>query len=290
MNKFFKTVQFKVFIFVLCALLSGTVIAIATTDSVSPAARVVGFVLSPVQKLTSAISQRFNWFSSSFAGAGALQDENERLRQQIEQYQNQVADYNDIKRKLSSYEVMLGVKEENLDFALEPANVIGSDPADAFSSLIIDKGSSHGVSVNDPVIFGSYLVGVVHKVNQSYSVVQTILNPAVNVSAIESKSRETAYVTTDTAKAMAGNCVLNGINRDSQISPGGIVLTSGIGGIYPKGLIIGTVTQVSQSEYDISSYAVIKPGAKFGEIEDVFVITSFNGQGVKEISDQPSGE
>lgn len=284
MRRFFKSVQFRVLIFVMCAILVGTIIAVATENSVSPASTVVGTVFSPMQKLTGKIAEKFNWFSSSFASVGAYKNENDRLKEQIAEYENQLVDYDEIKHKIASYETMLGVKDKNPDFKLEPANIIGTDAADAFSSLIIDKGSGDGVSVNDPVVYGNYLVGVVRKVNESYSVVETILNPAVNISAIESKTRETAYVTTNTAQSSAGKCILAGLERSTAVSPGGIVTTSGIGGIYPKGLIIGTVSQVCQSEYDISSYAVINPGADVNAIEDVFVITSFKGQGIEEIA------
>lgn len=283
MRRFFKSIQFRVMVFVMCALFIGTVIAIATEDSVSPASTVVGTVFSPLQKLTSKISEKFSWFSSSFASAGAYKNENDRLRAQIAEYENQLVDYDEIKHKISSYETMLEVKEKNPDFVLEPANIIGTDTADPFSSLIIDKGSGDGVSVNDPVVYGNYLIGVVRRVNESYSVVETILNPAVNISAIESKTRETAYVTTNTAQSAAGKCILAGLERSTAVSPGGIVITSGIGGIYPKGLIIGTVSQICQSEYDISSYAVINPGADVDSIEDVFIITSFKGQGIEAI-------
>lgn len=283
MRQFLKSVQFKIFIFVLCSLLIGTVIAVATDNSVSPASTVFSAVLTPVQKLAGKVSERFSWFSSSFASAGNLKIENDKLKEQIAEYENQLADYNEMKHKITAYERMLEIKEKNKDFALENANIIGTDSADIFSSLIIDKGTSDGIEVNDPVIYGNYLVGVVRKVNKSYSVIETILNPDVNVSAIESKTRETAYVTTTVEYSEGGKCILSSLERTTAVSPGAIVLTSGIGGIFPKGLIIGTVSQVLQSDYDISNYAVITPGAEIDKIEDVFVITDFDGQGVEEI-------
>lgn len=285
MRQFFKSVQLKVFVFILCALLAGTVIAVVTDDSVSPSSAVVGTILSPVQKLSGKIAEKFNWFTSSFASAGFYRNENDRLKMQIAEYESQLADYNEIKHKIDSYEQMLDVKEENPDFVLEPANIIGTDNSDVFSSLIIDKGSSDGVSAGDPVVYGSYLVGVVKKVNESYSVVMTILNPSVNVSAIESATREAAYVTSNTEQSENGKCILAGLERTTSVSPGGLVLTSGIGGVYPKGLIIGTVSQVQRNERDFSSYAVVTPGADFDKIEDVFVITSFKGQGIEKIID-----
>ena len=284
MRQFFKSMQFKIFIFVISACLFGTVISVATADNVSPASVAVGTVFAPIQKITSAVSGKISWFSSSFASSGALKNENQRLKEKIAEYENQLVGYDDMKRKIASYEKMLDVKEANPDFKLENANVIGTDSADVFSSIIIDKGKSDGVDVNDPVISGNYLVGVVKKVNESYSVVRTVLNPKVNVSAADSKTRETGYVTSDISRTEDGKCIFAGLDRTTAVSPGAIIVTSGVGGTYPKGLIIGTVSQVLQSDYDISSYAVVTPGAEIENLEDVFVIKHFKGQGIEEIA------
>lgn len=276
--------QFKIFIFVISACLFGTVISVATADRVSPASVAAGTVFAPLQKVTSAISEKINWFSSSFASSGAYKNENDRLKEKIAEYESQLVGYDEMKRKIASYEKMLEVKEANPDFELENANVIGADNADVFSTIIIDKGKSDGVDVDDPVVSGNYLVGVVKKVNESYSVVRTVLNPKVNVSAVESKTRETGYITSDISRTEDGKCIFAGLDRMTSVSPGAIIVTSGIGGVYPKGLIIGTVSQVLQSEYDISSYAVVTPGAEIENIEDVFVIKHFKGQGIEEIA------
>jgi len=176
---------------------------------------------------------------------------------------------------------MLGVKELNSSFVLEDCNVIGADSMDMFSSIIIDKGSNSDIAYNDPVISGNYVVGIVKKVHPTYSVVETILNPDTKISALESKSREIAYATTTMEFSRKGNCLLAGLSRSSSITPGGIIVTSGIGATYPKGLIIGTVSEVNESEYDLSSYAVIEPGVDVSQLEDVYVIKEFAGQGIK---------
>ncbi len=285
MLQFFKSRKFKTFMFVICALLAGAVIAVASSRATSPVTSVLGTVLSPVQKLTSYIAENVNWVQESFESSGSYRNEIERLRRQIAEYENQLVDYNEMQQKLTSYETMLGVKEENPDFALERAGIIGTDAADMFTSLIIDKGSNDGISVNDPAVYGSYVVGIVKKVHPSYSVIESILNPEVNISALDSKTRETAYVTTTIEYSQKGHCVFSGLERTTSVSPGGIILTSGIGGIYPKGLIIGTVNEVCESEYDLSNYAVIEPGVNVKEIEDLFIITDFEGQGIEEIID-----
>ena len=177
---------------------------------------------------------------------------------------------------------MLDVKKEHKDFALLGANVIGTDRAGLFSSLVLDKGTSDGVALNDPVIAGNALVGIVKKVNPTDCVVHTLLNPTVNVGARESKTREGGFVTTDAHHAESGRCLLRGLERATQVMPGGLVVTSGVGGLYPKGLLIGTVSQVLESDVDLTAYSVLTPAAEYEALEDVFVITEFKGQGTEQ--------
>ena len=285
MLNFLKSRKFRTFLIVITALLMGSVIAVATASSASPFTSAVGTLFSPIQKLSDFISDKVDWFSESFASAGSYKKEIERLEKKVAEYENQLVEYNDIKQKLSSYETMLGVKEENPDFKLERARIIGTDSADMFTSLILDKGSNSGIAANDPVIYCNYIVGMVKKVHPSYCIVESVLSPEINISALESKTRETAYITTTIEFSQKGNCILSGLERTTAVTPGGIILTSGIGGLYPKGLIIGTVSEVCESNHDLSNYAVIEPGADIKEIEDVFVITDFEGQGIEKIID-----
>lgn len=281
MLQFLKSAKFKIFLIVICTVLAGSVIAVATVSSSSPVTSAVGIVFKPLQKLSGFISEKIDWFSASFESAGAYRDEIEQLNQKIAEYENRIASYDDMEHKIKTYEAMLGVKELNSSFVLEACNVIGADSMDMFSSIIIDKGSNSDIAYNDPVISGNYVVGIVKKVHPTYSVVETILNPDTKISALESKSREIAYATTTMEFSLKGNCLLAGLSRSSSITPGGIIVTSGIGATYPKGLIIGTVSEVNESEYDLSSYAVIEPGVDVSQLEDVYVIKEFAGQGIK---------
>ena len=282
MLEFLKSAKFKIFLIVICTVMAGSVIAVATVSSSSPVTSVVGFAFKPLQKLSGFISDKVDWFSMSFESTGAYRDEVERLNQKIAEYENRIASYDDLQHKVDTYEAMLGVKELNKDYELESCSIIGTDSMDLFSSIILDKGSASDIAVNDPVISGNYVVGIVKKVHPNFCVVETILNPDTKISALESKSREIAYVTTTMEFSMKGQCTLSGLSRSSSITPGGIIVTSGIGATYPKGLIIGTVSEVNESPYDLSSYAVIEPGVDISQLEDVFVITAFKGQGVKE--------
>lgn len=280
MLEFLKSTKFKIFLVVICAVMAGSVIAVATVNSSSPVTSAVGIVFKPLQKLSGFISEKLDWFSASFESSGAYRDEIERLNQKIAEYENIIVSNDELEHKVKTYEAMLGVKELNESFVMLDCDIIGADSMDLFSSIVIDKGSNDGIAFNDPVTSGNYVVGIVKKVHPTYSVVETILNPDSKISSLESKSREIAYVTTTMEFSQKGNCILSGLSRSSSITPGGIIVTSGIGGTYPKGLIIGTVSEVNESLYDLSSYAVIEPGVNISQLENVCVITEFAGQGV----------
>ncbi len=280
MLQFFKSKKFNAFVAVICALLLGLVIAMTTQNSVSPISSFFGSVFSPLQELSSKISEKLDWFEESFAFSGSYQQEIERLNAEIAEYERQLVDYEDMANKIESYETMLEIKEDNEDFLFERAEVIGSDTTDVFTSIIINKGSNDDISVNDAVISGNYVVGVVSKVYPTYSIISTLLSESVNISAMDSSSREIAYVSTTIEFCENGSCLMQPRASDTAISPGSLIITSGIGGIYPGGMIIGTVIQIEDSKYDLSSYAVIDPGVDVTQLEDVYVITYFDSQGV----------
>lgn len=285
MLQFLKGRKFRSFLLVICALLFGAVMAMVSRNASTPVTNAVSIVLRPLQKLSDSVSDRISVAFDYFRSSASYKSENERLKQKIAEYENQLVEYNDIAEKLAAYETMLGVKEENPDFELCGADIIGTDSDDMFTVLIIDKGSNNGISAKDPVVYGNYLVGVVKKVHPTYSVVETFLNPGVNISAIESKTREVSYVTTTAEYLKSGLCIMESLDRTTAIAPGGLVITSGIGGLYPKGLIIGSVKEIGESKFELSSFAVIEPGIALNELESVFVITAFEGQGVEEIID-----
>ena len=285
MRKFIKSTQVKIFLFVFAALLAGIVLAAVGHTQASPLTKAVSVVFTPLQKVSGIASEKVRWFSSSFASASTLKNENDALRAKLADYETQLIDYDETVRKLRSYEKMLGVQKEHKDFATVPANVIGTDKADLFSSLVLDKGSTDDVQAGDPVISGNYLVGIVKKVNPTDCVVHTLMNPTVNVGALESKTREGGFVTTDAHYSEGGRCLLRGLERSTQVMPGALVVTSGVGGLYPKGLLIGSVLQILESDVDLTAYAVLEPAVDYAALEDVFVITDFKGQGIEQPAD-----
>ncbi len=278
MRRFLKSTGFKIFLAVVATLLVGTIAAAFSNSKSAPQTSVAGTLFGPLQRVSSSLANKLADFSVNFKSSASLTAQKEEMAKEIASLREQLVDYEQEKHKLDLYEEFLGVKEENPSFQFVSALVIGRDAADKFHMLTLGKGSLNGVSVNDAVIYGKYLVGVVTSVMPTQCRVRTLLDPAVNVSAYEISTRESGFVTTTVELSQKGLCRLPGLVDTTAILQGAIVCTSGIGGIYPRNLIIGTVKEVVNDKVDISLYAVIKPGVEVVELEDVFIVTSFEGQ------------
>lgn len=276
MKDFFSSTRFKVFAAILVLLLIFAVVS-AFSGAASPASSVLGAVLSPVRKAAVWVS---NELHAPTGDAAAYRAQIDALKAELEELRGQLADSERYKQENEQYRLYLELKKQNPDFVFEDAQIISRDTADIFGSFTISKGSLDGISVNDPVISGKYLVGRVFEVGPTYAKVRTILAPEVNVSAYEVRTREPGVVGGDVELAERNMCRMSYLNRDTSITSGSLVCTSSVGGTYPGGLIIGTVSQVKNDNHDISAYAMITAGADIMNLKDVFVITDFRGQGV----------
>lgn len=278
MIRFLKSSAFKIFAVIAAALLAGSLFAVASRSGSSPLTSITSFIFSPLSRLSSYVVSEIQNLPISFKSSSELLKENEELKKEIDNLTDQLVDYEQIRHKNEFYQQFLQIKEEHSDYVFAEAAVIGRDAADNLGSFTLNKGSAHDISVNDPVIYGNYLVGVVASVTPTQCTVNTILNPAVSVSAYEVRTRDMGFVTSTVALAQEGHCHMPGLSSSTSVTAGGIVCTSGVGGIYPRDLIIGNIIDVVDGTVDISASAIIEPGTDFSELTDVFIITHFDGQ------------
>ena len=285
MKRFLRSGSFKSLAVIVAVILLGVICASVTNNASSPFTSVIGTIFSPLQKVSAAIATSMDDVSSSFRSSTLYKAENAELRQEIQEYRKKLADYDEMKKKIDAYEELYGIKQKNEDFKFSYGTIVSKDAADAYGSFVLNTGSVDGVSAGDSVIYGDYVVGVVKKVNFSTCVVQSILDPRVNIGAFESGTKEYGYVSGDSKLYNKGLCKLSGLDTSTSIVSGGIVCTSGAGGVFPNGLIIGEVSAIKNDDVSSSYYAEIKPFVDIDEISDVFVITSFAGQGETEITE-----
>ena len=275
MKNFFKSTKFKVILCVLAALLAGMILAAVTNDAVSPLTDVAGVVYRPFQKAAAFVAQKTDDWKGSFASSATYRQRVKELESQADEYEQQLVDYERTKQKLKAYEEFLDVKEDNPDYEFCPASVISRNTSDAYDSFTLDKGTKDGVKVNNPVIYGNCVVGLVKEAGLTTCVVRTILDPSLNISVYEIKAPENGYSNTTAALSYDGLCRMSGLSKDTAVAPGGIVCTSGLGGIFPRDLVVGTITVMKNEETDVSVYGVIEPGVDVRTLNDVFIITAF---------------
>lgn len=176
------------------------------------------------------------------------------------------------------YKDYLEIKDKNPDFKFEPATVISRDNTDPYLSFVINKGSANGVKENDPVITDAGLVGYISEVGLTTSKVATILSPDIVIGALDNRTNDSGVVSGTLEQAKEGNTKLFNLSRSCNVAVGDYVVTSGEG-IFPSGLLIGTIKSIGTDEYNTSIYANIDPFEDISEIREVMVITDFEGQG-----------
>ncbi|MBN1794634.1 MAG: rod shape-determining protein MreC [Candidatus Omnitrophica bacterium] len=150
------------------------------------------------------------------------------------------------------------------------ARVIGRSSGDFFDLVILDKGSSDGVYENTLILANGALAGRVVEASASLAKALLITNPNIKVSAVIQRTRELGLV-----QGTGGRrCLMNYLAQEATIEEGDLVLTSGMSEMYPKGLIIGHVIAIQESEGGLFKYAVIEPKAKLNTLEEVICLVS----------------
>jgi len=152
------------------------------------------------------------------------------------------------------------------------ARVIGRDASNWWKSIQIDRGINDGVRDQMPVLNASGLVGKTISVSRGEARVLLLVDPNCKVSALLQDSREPGVVS-GAESAFRPHCVMTYVNRDAKIKVGEPVITSGLGGIFPKGIFIGTVTRAQlNKQTDMYQDVDIAPAADFQRLEEVMVI------------------
>lgn len=229
----------------------------------------IGYISEPIQNIISIYT------TSNEQNLNSLEeDETNKLR-------NEIVDYYEIKNENESLRKILDLKDNHEDFKLLQADVIGRDPAELFYGITLNKGKNSSISLYNPVITEQGLVGYVSAVYDTYCKVNTILSPQTNISAIDSETSDTGVINADANLSDDANILFKYINKQNSIKAGDIISSSGVGGIYPKNLLIGEVTKLIQNNnnYDVTAY--IKPFEDIKNVRKVFVITDFNGMKAK---------
>lgn len=275
MKNFIKSSAFKV-LSALALFLIGIMIYAASTGGVaSVPAILTGAIVTPLQSLGAGISDGFNNFVGIFTDSGELREKNKKLQDEVDKLRKNQVELDELRRLNELYRQFLELKEQHPDYRFADCRVIAVDTNSKYGNFTINAGILDDVKANCPVITPQGLVGVVYEAGLNYAKVRTVLDPATQVSATVSRTNSSGVTGGSISLALKNNLRLNYLSRNSGVADGDYVVTSGKGGIYPYGLLIGTIKEVELESDGLTMYAVIQPFVNIKDITNVFVITDF---------------
>lgn len=196
-----------------------------------------------------------------------LYKENLAFKKEIGSLKRKATNYEEVFRENERLNKLLSFKSKT-QFSTAAAKVIGRDLSNWLSTLIIDKGQKDGLAVGMPVISEIGLVGKIVEVSKSTSRVLLINDPSLKVAALIQDSRDEGIV----SGSLGGICRMYFLSLESEIKVNDIVVTSGLGGVFPKGLLIGRVVDVDLDSTGLMKNCLIRPATNLSSLEEVLVI------------------
>ena len=232
----------------------------------------IGNIFTPVQSgLTSATAG----VESVFAGWGNTK----KLAEENKQLKNEIDKLKETNRELSSFEKenkrlkdLLDLKTQQEQLDPVAATVIGKDAGNWFNIFTVNKGKKDGIVENTPVISSKGVIGRVSQVGNNWAKVISVINYDHSVSGMISRTEDLVQIDGDLSLMKNGLLKMTVITEGADVIIGDSVVTSGMGGIYPKGIFIGTVTEFRNNKEGTGKYAVVKPDVDFQHVFDVLLL------------------
>ena len=233
----------------------------------------VSTVVSPLQKIVYNINSRVKETVDFFLNFSEVKLENEELKKKNTKLANELIEYESLKDEVERLREALNFTESKNNYKYVGVNIIGYSGNSLSDGYIIDKGSNDGINKNMVVVSSKGLVGKVTKVASNFAIVQSILNENIAVAVMDQKTREATGVLQGLSDKKDNNMtVVYNLPISSDVKEGDIIITSGLGKIYPKEIPVGTVVSVEEDNVRVMKSAVVEPFVNFNEVEELFVV------------------
>ena len=238
---------------------------------------VAGIFKSPIQKV---LSSAINWFDSMYGQIyeyDSLRAENESLRSQLADAQKSARDGIEASEENSRLRKLLELREKHTDYVMESCKVVLWSSSNWSSAFTISKGSSSGIELGDAVIteYGA-VVGQITELGSTWATVSTVIDVDMSVGAFVGATGNSGMVVGEYSFMRDKKAKLTYLADGAQIFVGDDVLTSGSGGAFPAGLMIGTLTAVQTEAGGQIEYGIVEPQANLDSLVQVFIIKDYH--------------
>lgn len=232
-----------------------------------------GAVYAPIENFSKSVTTSISTTINNLFGTNEAIEQNKELIAKVEKLEGENLKLAELEQENERLQKLLDYKNANPNYSHVTARVIAHDPGYWFDTFTINVGKNDGITVDMGVINSDGVIGKIVEVGANYSKVMSITDENSSISGLIERTRDTGIIKgSEDADRLNSNLKMVYLPIEANLIPGDVVLTSGFGGIFPKGLPIGTVVEMSTKGDKLENYAIIKPYVDLSSIEEVMVI------------------
>ncbi len=250
-----------------------TLIIVMFNSGVSVLKKISGYVVYPVISVVDVTADGISNFFSSFGNRMTLKSKLTAAEEKLAQLENVQSVADEVKAENERLLALFNESERYPEFEYKYAKVIVRSVDDYSATYTLNKGSQDGVKENMVVIASGGLAGKIVEVTDKNSTLLAITDSRCGIPALSEASRDMGVVKgVANSGTTLGYCVMSELPTNAIIKPGDTVITSGLGEVFPKGIVVGTITEVSNGSNSINSSAKLTPAVDFDHLESVLII------------------
>ncbi len=264
--------NYKSIIFIIILLATALIILSYNLKQESHAGlirKIVLEVAAPIQNVMNASVKSIGDAWSRYIVLVGLEEENKNLKKKINDLKSQLALYHEGYLEAQRLRNLLALRDDH-NYNFIAARIIGREQIALSKTILIDKGTAYGLDAGMPVLAGPGLIGRVIDVSWHAAKVLLLIDESSNIDAIVQRNRTQGII----RGAGSHGYVLKYISKTQDVKEGDVIVSSGIGGVFPKGLMIGTVNHVDRLEAGLFLKIYVTSSIDFSKLEEVLVLAS----------------
>lgn len=241
-----------------------------------------GAALNPIQKIAYTVNVKIKDFVDLCLNFSTVKEENNNLTKENAELKKQLLEYSDLKQENDQLRKVLNFKDSRDNYNYVATNIIGYAGGNILDGYIVDKGKDDGIEKGMIVIAADGLVGQVTSVGSNWAIIKSVLNENIAVSVkVESTKENTGILRGYRNADGTGECKVENLPMDSNIKEGDTIVTSGLGQIYPKDIMVGKVVSVQEDKVNVMKNAIVKPSVDFNKLEGLFIVVPKDKREIK---------
>ncbi|KLE16975.1 rod shape-determining protein MreC [Clostridium sp. C8] len=265
--------KLAVTIIVLSVAFLGIIIYTINSEQKNIVSSGFGSAVNPLQKVVYTINDKIKGTLDFFLNFSKVKEENNDLTKKNIELENKILEYDKLKEENDRLREVLNFKDSKNNYDYLGCEIIGYSGESFSNGYIIDKGENDGLKKGMVIISNKGLVGQIASTGSNWAIVQSLLNENIAVSVMINSTRETTGILKGYITHSNDNLTkVTNLPIDSAIKEGDVIVTSGLGQIYPKEVRVGEVISVETDEIKVMKTAIVKPFVDFNRLEELFVV------------------